>query len=73
VLGLGYELAGKSEQLRKLRETNRQLGLELATLSDPERIRRLASQLGMTQVAPDNIRVIRMARERELAALETHR
>lgn len=64
VLTLGYELSKKSEQVRKLRETRRQLELEHATLSSPDRIRRLASQLGMTTVAPDKIRVVRT----ELAA-----
>lgn len=58
VLRLGYELSKKSEQVRKLHETKRQLELEHATLSSPERIRRLAIQLGMTPVSPDKIRVI---------------
>jgi cell division protein FtsL len=58
VLRRGYELSRRSEQVRKLRETRRQLELEHATLSAPDRIRRLASQLGMTQVAPDRIRVV---------------
>ena len=58
VLRLGYQLSKKSEEVRRLRETRRQLELELATLSSPERIRRLAGQLGMTTVAPDRIRVI---------------
>ncbi len=65
VLSLGYELSKKSEQVRKLRETRRQLELEHATLSSPDRIRRLATQLGMTTVAPDKIRVIG---KQELAA-----
>jgi cell division protein FtsL len=58
VLRLGYELSKKSEEVRKLRETRRQLELEHATLSSPDRIRRLATQLGMTHVAPDKIRVV---------------
>ena len=58
VLRLGYELSKKSEEVRRLRETRRQLELERATLSAPDRIRRLATQLGMTTVAPDKIRVI---------------
>jgi cell division protein FtsL len=58
VLRLGFELSSKSEQVRKLRETRRQLELEHATLSAPDRIRRLATQLGMTTVAPDSIRVV---------------
>ena len=64
VLQLGYQLSKKSEEVRRLRETRRQLELEYATLSSPERIRRLATQLGMTTVAPDKIRVVG---KRELA------
>lgn len=59
VLRLGYQLSRTSEQVRQLRETRRQLELELATLSAPDRIRRLATQLGMAPVAPDRIRVVR--------------
>jgi cell division protein FtsL len=66
VLRLGYELSKKSTQISKLRESRRQLELELATLSAPDRIRRLAVQLGMTTVAPDKIRVIK---KQELAGL----
>lgn len=58
VLRLGFALAKKSEHVRELRETERQLELELGTLSSPERIGRLATQLGMQPVAPDRIRVI---------------
>ena len=64
VLSLGYQLSKKSEEVRRLRETRRQLELEHATLSSPDRIRRLATQLGMTTVAPDKIRVVG---KRELA------
>jgi cell division protein FtsL len=58
VLRLGFELSRRSEQLGRLQEDRRRLELELATLSAPERIRRLATQLGMTPVSPDRIRVI---------------
>jgi cell division protein FtsL len=59
VLRLGFELSRRQEQVSKLQEANRRLELELATLSSPDRIRRLATQLGMTPVSPDRIRVIR--------------
>lgn len=58
VLRLGFTLSRRSEQLGRLHEARRQLELELATLSTPDRIRRLATQLGMTPVSPDRIRVI---------------
>lgn len=58
VLRLGYELARRSEQVHQLREARRQLELEHATLSAPDRIRGLATRLGMMPVSPDRIRVI---------------
>lgn len=58
VLRLGLELSKKSEDVRTLREARRNLELELATLTAPDRIRRLATQLGMTTVTPDKIRII---------------
>ena len=58
VLRLGYELSKQSDHVRALREQRRSLELELATLTTPDRIRRLATQLGMTQVSPDRIRVM---------------
>jgi cell division protein FtsL len=58
VLRLGFELARRTEQLGRLHEDRRRLELELATLAAPDRIRRLATQLGMTPVSPDRIRVV---------------
>lgn len=58
VLQLGFELSRASERLGRMNEANRALELELATLTAPDRIRRLATQLGMTPVSPDRIRVI---------------
>jgi cell division protein FtsL len=72
VLGLGYQLSRESVKVRELREAHRQLQLELATLTAPDRIRRLATELGMTEVAPDRIRVIDVAAH-EVAAMMTAR
>ena len=58
VLRLGFELSRASDQLGRMHEASRQLELELATLAAPDRIRRLAIQLGMTPVSPDRIRII---------------
>jgi cell division protein FtsL len=58
VLRLGFELSRRSEQVGRLAEARRQLELELATLASPDRIRRLATQLGMAPVSPDRIRVV---------------
>ena len=58
VLSLGYKLSKRNEQVKQLAEVRRRLELERATLSAPDRIRRLATQLGMTPVAPDRIRIV---------------
>jgi cell division protein FtsL len=58
VLRLGFELSRRSEQLGRLHEERRQLELELATLAAPDRIRKLASQLGMMPISPDRIRLV---------------
>jgi cell division protein FtsL len=58
VLRLGFALSRTSDQLGRMHEARRALELELATLSAPDRIRRLATQLGMTPVSPDRIRIV---------------
>jgi cell division protein FtsL len=58
VLRLGFQLSRASERVGRLHETHRELELELATLAAPDRIRRLATQLGMTPVSPDRIRTV---------------
>lgn len=58
VLRLGYQLAKRADTVKGLKEARRRLELERATLTAPDRIRRLATELGMTPVAPDRIRVI---------------
>jgi len=60
VLELGYELANASARLRQAEEHQRRLELELATLAAPERIRALATRLGMIPTPPDQVRVIRV-------------
>jgi len=58
VLRLGYELERESQRVKRLHEVQRRLEVELATLTAPERIRALATQLGMTPVPPDRIRIV---------------
>ncbi|MFT3695140.1 MAG: cell division protein FtsL [Kofleriaceae bacterium] len=58
VLELGYRLAKRADTVKQLTEVHRKLELERATLTAPDRIRRLATQLGMTPVAPDRIRIV---------------
>jgi len=58
VLRLGYQLSRDAERVRVLREVQRRLELERGALTSPDRIRRLAMQLGMTSVAPDRIRIV---------------
>lgn len=61
VLRYGYQLSRASQRVAVLRESNRRLDIELAMLSAPERIRGLATQLGMIPVPPDRIRVVKRA------------
>jgi cell division protein FtsL len=55
----GYALSRASERLRVAEELHRRLELERATLSAPERIRAMATSLGMVATPPDQVRVIR--------------
>jgi cell division protein FtsL len=55
---LGFQLARVQERVDNALEMARRLKLEQATLADPERIRGLAEQLGMTPVPADQIRVV---------------
>ena len=68
VLRLGYQLERETQHVRHQREIQRRLEVELATLTAPERIRRLATQLGMTTVAPDKIRIIGVPNRKKVAA-----
>lgn len=68
VLRLGYQLDRQAEQVRRLTEMKRRLEVERATLTAPDRIRRLAAQLGMTTVAPDRIRIIDVPQLKQVAA-----
>ncbi len=68
VLRLGYQLDRETERLRQLREVNRRGEVERATLTSPERIRKLATQLGMTTVPPDLIRIIDVPHRKKVAA-----
>jgi cell division protein FtsL len=58
VLSLGYRLSRATERVQTLQEQRRQLELERATLAAPDRIRRLATELGMAPVAADHIRIV---------------
>lgn len=68
VLRLGYKLDRQSQQVRQLTEMRRRLEVERATLTAPDRIRRLATQLGMTTVAPDRIRIVDVPHRKQVAA-----
>ena len=68
VLRLGYQLDREAERVRQLREVKRRLEVELATLTAPERIRKLATQLGMTTVTPHRIRIVDVPNRKKVAA-----
>lgn len=56
---LGYELSAASAELRRVSEENRRLRLEKSVLTDPDRIERLAGNLGMVRPTTDQIRSVR--------------
>jgi cell division protein FtsL len=68
VLRLGYQLDRETEHLRRQRELKRRLEVERATLTSPERVRRLATALGMTTVAPDKIRIVDVPHRKKVAS-----
>ena len=55
---LGYELSAAPAELRRVSEENRRLRLEKSVLTDPDRIERLAANLGMVRPTTDQIRVV---------------
>jgi cell division protein FtsL len=55
---LGYELSAASAELRRVSEENRRLRLEKSVLTDPDRIERLAGNLGMVRPTTDQIRLV---------------
>ena len=61
VVRAGYELSRESQKLEVLRARNRELSVELATLTHPDRLRDLATRLGMVPAQPDQIRVVKAA------------
>jgi cell division protein FtsL len=52
---VGYKVEAQKQQVEQLRETNRQLRLNEAQLSDPGRIDRIAKQLGLDEPAPGQV------------------
>jgi cell division protein FtsL len=68
VLRLGYQLERQTERVAELREARRRLELDVAALSSPERIRRLATTLGMTQVSPDRIHIVEIPHRAKVAS-----
>lgn len=68
VIRLGYELSKATDELTRQQEENRRLRLEKSALTNPERIRRLARSLGMSQPGPAQIRVIRAAPDKLASA-----
>jgi cell division protein FtsL len=58
VVRLGYQLSKQNEEVRQLRETERKLELERATLTNPARINTLAAAMGMAPAPAAAIRVV---------------
>src|SRR5947209_14053570 len=52
---IGYRVEAQKQQVEQLREENRQLRLNEAQLTDPERIDKIAKQLGLNSPAPGQV------------------
>jgi len=70
VVKLGFELAAASDELHALQNKNHELLLQRSMLTEPTRIRALASALGMQLAPPDAIRVVPPAPESAAAEVE---
>lgn len=53
---LAYEVARLQERIAVEGERGRRLQLEKATLADPGRVRKMASELGMTPIRSEHVR-----------------
>ncbi len=58
VVRLGYQLSKANEEARHLREAERKLELERATLTNPARINTLAAAMGMVPAPAASIRLL---------------
>ncbi|MCP4447496.1 MAG: cell division protein FtsL [Myxococcales bacterium] len=58
VVRVGYQLSEARAELRQLQEERNRLRLEESVLTNPARIERLATSLGMLRPAPNQLRVI---------------
>lgn len=56
LIRLSYELSSVSRETREAEEENRRLHLERSLRSAPERIERLATELGMVRPKPEQMR-----------------
>ncbi|HEY0163546.1 MAG TPA: cell division protein FtsL [Edaphobacter sp.] len=52
---IGYRVEAQKQQVEQMREENRQLRLNEAQLTDPERIDKIAKQLGLDAPAPGQV------------------
>lgn len=52
---IGYQIEAQKQQVEQLREENRQLRLTQAQLTDPERIDKIAKQLGLDAPQPGQV------------------
>jgi cell division protein FtsL len=55
---IGFDLSRLQEDELKLKEVNRRLKVELATLMSPEYLEKAARELGLKEASPDQIKVL---------------
>ena len=59
LIRLGYDLTEAHTELTRIQEENRRLRLEKSILTNPERIEKLAGNVGMSQPVAGQVRVVR--------------
>ena len=67
IIRLGYQLSEARDELEQVRQEQNRLRLEETVLTNPGRIEKLASSLGMIRPKPDQLKVVESGRP--LAAL----
>jgi cell division protein FtsL len=55
---IGYDLSRLQQEALKLRELNRKLRLELATLKSPQNLEEVTRSLGLREALPDEIIIL---------------
>ncbi len=73
VVETGYRLRTLEVEKEKLKETNRSLMVEAATLRSPQRLEALAASMGLKRPTENQIVYLRQSPKTELTLTENHK